>query len=134
MSQLLRFEQRFVVALGHSFRFESHPAIRWGFLIAFLVLLATFCFPSSAQSQAEITVDLATATGTVNSLLFGNNVSFASNGGILWDVRTNDLYPGAKPFIQTIAPSVLRFPGGGLSDDYFWEDAIGYKTIVPAGH
>ena len=131
MSHRLRLEQRFVVALDHAFRFENHPAVRWGFLIPLLILLATFCFPSSAQSQAVITVDLAAATGSVNPLLFGNNVSWFTNGGMLWDVRTNDLYPGAKPFIQNLAPSILRFPGGSLSDDYLWEDAIGYKTTIP---
>jgi alpha-L-arabinofuranosidase/chitodextrinase len=86
---------------------------------------------ASAQAQADITVDVATSAGTVNPLLFGNNVPYAGNAGMLWDVRTNDLQAGAKPFIQTLAPTVLRFPGGSITDEYFWEDGLGYKTIAP---
>ena len=67
----------------------------------------------------------------MNPLLFGNNVVFAGNGGMLWDVRTNDLQSGAKAYVQSIAPPVLRFPGGSISDEYLWEDAIGQKTTVP---
>jgi alpha-L-arabinofuranosidase/PKD repeat protein len=133
VSRFLRSGQRSVASRAHFFRFENRRVVRWSIIIPFVLLLASFCFPSSAQAQADITVDVATSTGKVNPLLLGNNVMFVTNGGMLWDVRTNDLYPSAKPFIQTLAPSVLRFPGGSLSDDYFWEDAIGYKTTIPTG-
>jgi alpha-N-arabinofuranosidase len=104
---------------------------RWCISLASILLLAIFSFASSAQAQADITVDVASSAGTVNPLLFGNNTTYAGNGGMLWDVRTNDLQAGAKPFVQALAPTVLRFPGGSLSDEYLWEDALGYKTTGP---
>jgi alpha-N-arabinofuranosidase len=131
VNHILRSRQRSVVALAHSFRFDNNPVIHSSIIVAFALLLASACFPASAQAQADITVDIATSAGTVNPLLFGNNVPYAGNAGMLWDVRTNDLQAGAKPFVQTIAPTVLRFPGGSITDVYMWEDGLGYKTTAP---
>ncbi len=116
---------------GNPRSFPGRSHFRRQILRAAALLLGIFCFPSLLQAQADITVDFARVTGTVNPLLLGNNVMFPSNGGMLWDVRTNDLQADAVPFVQTIAPTILRFPGGSLSDEYLWEDAIGVKTTAP---
>jgi len=87
---------------------------------------------TAAQTQADITVDATTVTGTVNPLLFGHNVLAPGGGKAIWDIRSNDLHSDAAPFVEDLAPTILRFPGGSVSDEYFWEDAIGYKTTVTA--
>ncbi len=99
----------------------------WRIAIACVLCLATCCLPSSVRAQADITVDVTTGTDTVNALLFGHNVYF---NNAMWDTRTNDLQSAAAPLVRSLAPRVLRFPGGSHSDLYFWEDALGLKTTA----
>lgn len=97
----------------------------WLVAAVLVLYLPTYCLSASEGAQAEISVDVATVTDTVNPLLFGHNV-LLTNG--MWDTRTNDLDTGAAPLVRNLAPWVLRFPGGSVADLYFWEDALGLKT------
>jgi alpha-N-arabinofuranosidase len=127
MSGVSQLISRIVLAFAASFASGGCRIFPWHIATAFVLSLAPCCLPSSVRAQADITVDVTTVTDTVNPFLFGHNVLF-SNG--IWDTRTNDLHAGAAPLVHSLAPSVLRFPGGSDSDLYFWEDAIGLKTAA----
>ncbi len=118
--------------LGPPRSFPGHPPFRHRILPATTLLLAILCVPTLLRAQAVITVDVTKVTGAVHPFLLGNNVMFPSNGGMLWDVRTNNLQADAVPLVQTLAPTILRFPGGSLSDEYLWEDAVGLNVTAPA--
>ncbi|MBM4301822.1 MAG: hypothetical protein FJ121_09895 [Deltaproteobacteria bacterium] len=96
-------------------------------LISLLVVSGT---PACAQDEeARITVNAAVTVNPVNPLLFGQNLLFAGNS--LWNSRLNDIDPAARPLINPITPTVVRFPGGSASDLYLWEDGVGLKTAAP---
>jgi alpha-N-arabinofuranosidase len=98
-------------------------------LLVLLGLLASLspALPRAKEPQFSLTVDMTSPAGTVNPALWGQNVMFTGNG--MWDTRSNDLQAGASPLVQRIRPTVLRFPGGSHSDQYFWEMGIGGKTL-----
>lgn len=96
------------------------------FLIALLVFGPSAC---SEVTNPSITIDVGRPAITVNPLFFGQNVLFAGNG--MWNTKLNDLDPGASSFVKTLSPTIVRFPGGSLSDVYIWEDGIGYRTTSP---
>jgi alpha-L-arabinofuranosidase len=102
--------------------------LRWGMLGAVLLLAG---FTGAAAQEARITVNAACPQGIIDSLLFGENVLFAGNG--LWDSRVDGLAPAVKPFIEALAPTLLRFPGGSAADQYLWEDGLGFKTREAVG-
>ncbi len=67
-------------------------------------------------------------TTVVNPLFFGHNLVFSGNG--LWHTKLNDVDPGAVPFVKNLSPTIVRSPGGNISDLYIWEDGIGYRTTT----
>jgi len=99
-------------------------------LVLFISLLMASGTPAGAQDEeARITVNAAVTVNTVNPLLFGQNLLFAGNS--LWNSRLNDIDPAVRPLINPITPTIVRFPGGSVSDLYLWEDGIGLKTTAP---
>ncbi len=102
------------------------------FLMIFLtVLLALVVSPSSARAQetlSSITINAESLEAPVNPLLFGQNVLFSGNG--MWNTSLNDLTPGVASLVKSIAPTIVRFPGGSFSDRYMWEDGLGYRTAA----
>jgi len=108
--------------------------IRPAFLLA-VILTASLLFGPVTGAGAEVTisVDAAQNQGTINPLLFGQNVLFDSN--TMWDHTQDTLKADAddsnvkvKSTIEALAPTILRFPGGIASDLCIWEDAIGFLT------
>ncbi|RJR43221.1 MAG: hypothetical protein C4567_06175 [Deltaproteobacteria bacterium] len=97
-----------------------------------LMLLAVLSFPGAAAAQevagqaGVIAVDAAGPAATLNPLLFGQNVLFAGQG--FWNPKTGNWDPEAEALAKKLAPTIIRFPGGGVSDFYFWEDGLGYRT------
>lgn len=100
-----------------------------GFLLLVLLLGTGAATLVQAAADSRITVDSGEKLGQVNPLLFGQNLLFAGNG--LWDSKKNDLDPGARPLLQALAPTIVRFPGGSTADLYLWEDGIGVRTSAP---
>jgi len=104
----------------------------WASLLVSLMLLAVLpgLRPPAAQEVAEkagvIAVDAAGPSTSLNPLLFGQNVLFAGQG--FWNPKTDNWEPEALALAKRLAPSIIRFPGGGVSDFYFWEDGLGYRT------
>jgi len=97
-----------------------------------VLLLALLLLVPSAYAQdvgASITVDADLPATAVNPLLFGYNVVFSGNG--MWNTRLNDLDPEAAQLIKSLSPTIVRFPGGDISNLYIWEDGLGYRTAAP---
>ena len=110
-----------------TFPIFSGKLCRLAMLLLSLILAST----TPACSQAEdaiITVNATVTVHSVNPLLFGQNLLFASNS--LWNSRLNDIDPAARPLIKPITPTIVRFPGGSASDLYLWEDGIGLRTTA----
>lgn len=87
----------------------------------------------SALAEVIITVDAAQIQGEINSLVFGQNVFAVDN--TMWDhtqdtlkAEADDSHVNVKASIETLAPTLLRFPGGIASDLYIWEDGLGFPT------
>jgi alpha-L-arabinofuranosidase len=77
---------------------------------------------------ATITVQAGDRLHTLNPLLFGQNILFASNN--LWNHRVNGIDPAARPLVKPLAPTLVRFPGGTASNIYLWEDGLGFRTTT----
>jgi alpha-L-arabinofuranosidase len=104
----------------------------WKFLLAISLLAIPgpgFCQPANPVVQAQILVQAGGPQQVINRKLLGQNVLFAGNG--MWDVRINDLEPKAAQLITRLRPTVLRFPGGSISNLYIWEDGLGVRTVSP---
>jgi alpha-L-arabinofuranosidase len=99
----------------------------WIFL-AFMSWASQAPAQEAAEKAATIVVDAGTPATVLNPLLFGQNLLFAGNG--LWNPRINGLDPGGVKLVKPLAPTNIRFPGGGVSDQYFWEDGLGYRTTA----
>lgn len=66
----------------------------------------------SGLPDAMVIVDLNTEINKISPYIYGNN-------SVIWATR---LYDQSK-FVKQVAdlnPHILRFPGGNLSNDYFW--------------
>jgi alpha-L-arabinofuranosidase len=93
-----------------------------------LAVFLSLSAPLAAQ-EASITVDAKAPAQPVNPLLLGQNILFASN--TLWNTRVKDIDPAVAPLVKRLAPTLLRFPGGSVSDQYLWEDGVGMRTTQP---
>ncbi|AEB09197.1 alpha-L-arabinofuranosidase C-terminal domain-containing protein [Desulfobacca acetoxidans] len=92
-----------------------------------LVVVWLTASPVHGGTQAQIIVSAAVdPKKIINQKLFGHNVLFAGNG--MWDARRNYLETEAECLIKMLQPSVLRFPGGDISDLYIWEDGLGVSN------
>src|SRR5262245_39559161 len=103
------------------------------FLMNYLVLLLTLSLllPSvyAQDREASITVNADLPTAPVNPLLFGYNVVFSGNG--MRNTQANNLAPEAARLIKNLSPTIVRFPGGDISNLYIWEDGLGCRTATP---
>ncbi|MFZ5562464.1 MAG: alpha-L-arabinofuranosidase C-terminal domain-containing protein [Thermodesulfobacteriota bacterium] len=107
--------------------------LAWSWALAFLLL---FFLPAMAAPQTPVghryrcEVDAGQVTGTVCRELFGTNVEWFNNGGGLTDAAgrvDGDL----TRLAMEQGVSVVRFPGGTLSDFYHWENGIGPVSKRP---
>lgn len=87
--------------------------------------MSTFASPVWAQSaKATVSVDIERSLGQCNPLLMGSNIEWTSNGdGLL--TNNDDFEPNRLALVRELAPPILRYPGGTLSDTYHWRDGIG---------
>ncbi len=123
--------------------FSPAPDFKQGFyrrrlprawLLFWIFLALIFCGSQGAAQEAKekvaaIVVDAKAPVTVLNPLLFGQNLLFAGNG--LWSDRINAVDPEGVKLVKPLAPTNLRFPGGGVSDQYFWEDGLGHRTTAP---
>ena len=96
-------------------------------------LAALVAGAGAASDTAVIRVETDNAGPAPSPMLFGNNVIATRGGGgpALYDSRTGAWRPQVFEAAQTLRPTVLRFPGGGKSEHYFWEDGVGKEPRQP---
>jgi alpha-N-arabinofuranosidase len=84
--------------------------------------------PSTEGATARPTVlriDVRRQKGPVSSLLAGSNHRFANNGYGSWDPDTDQPRTGLAPAAREVGLSLIRFPGGSVSNLYDWKSGIG---------
>ncbi len=102
-------------------------SLHW-FLVIALVLLAFGGQVRGDETETVITVNVNLPKHALNPLIFGQNILFASNS--LWNARSDDIDPAAKPLVKNLAPTLVRFPGGTASNLYLWEDGLGFHSMA----
>ncbi len=85
-------------------------------LLCIVTLVFLRNFPLSAQVVARITLDANRKAEPIPALLWGTNVVANRN-----DAAGTVLLPSFVDSSRWIAPSVLRWPGGNVSDHYNWK-------------
>jgi len=107
-------------------------------LLAFFVLLAATPWtpPSAWAGPAAVVcrVDAGRELGETPRGLFGTNVEWFNNGNGLWN-PAGGLNLGLVHLAREQGVSLVRFPGGTLSDFYHWRDGVGPRARRPErGH
>ncbi len=105
-------------------------------LFFLLLPLAQIC----AAEPAKITVALGQSLGPVNRLIFGNNIEAANGkdifssktdtlnpttGQAIWNPETRSLVPEVVAFTKELGIGMMRYPGGCLTHNFNWKDAVG---------
>lgn len=81
--------------------------------------------------QAVVEVDCSQSAARANRLLLGQNLPVSISG--IWNSGANGINEACEILVRGIAPSVIRFPGGGFSDLYIWEDGLSVELGEAAG-
>ncbi len=107
------------------------------------VFIATFCFLLFAAAfvapgawAIEIRVNAQTVEQAVSPLVFGNSVIYSGEAmGFNKAVSSQRQYETARstwnsylPYIHEMGPTVLRYPHGLGSNNFYWKDGIGPIT------
>lgn len=92
------------------------------------------CSPQEAAGPARQTVIVCAVQadrvrGEVPAGIFGTNAEWFNNAGGLWQGHTLDA--GLVRLAREQGITVVRFPGGTLSDFYHWRDGIGARHRRP---
>lgn len=66
-----------------------------------------------ADADVKVTLNLLDTITKVSPYVFGNNANTYST--VMWD------NPGLVNHIKDLNPHVLRYPGGNLSNEFFWD-------------
>ena len=97
-------------------------------------LLATAVVPALfAQSplSASLQVDSSKVIRPIPATLFGSNVEWIWNENGLWNGTTNSVDSRYVPLVKSLAPPLLRFPGGLFADYYDWHNGVGPQASRP---
>ena len=86
--------------------------------VLFFLNLSMLMFSDHAWSANVIEIDAAGIVQRISPLLWGGNIPG-------WDVMKGNLDPQVKTAIEDLNLSILRFPGGNVSDGYHWKDGTG---------
>jgi len=78
----------------------------------------------SASGAVVVTVDVSKEITKVSNLEYGNNTN-----PFMGEIST---VPTLINNISSLSPKILRFPGGSLSDVYFWDQSTTAPTDAPA--
>ena len=88
--------------------------------------------PQPPPARADTTPFAATiALGSLdagrpaNRMLLGNNVQWVDDGDGLFEPGTDRAKPNLLDLAVALHPTVLRYPGGSLSDTYHWRNGMG---------
>ena len=87
--------------------------------------------PASAPGDvlsASLEVDTQTVIRNIPRTLYGANVEWIWNGNLLWQDREHRPDPELVRLAREMGVTLVRYPGGHLSDFYHWHEGVG-----PAG-
>ena len=99
-------------------------------VLPFFVLAFLCAVRSTWGEDAAVSVNASVKAGAVNSLVLGQNVPVSVSG--IWNSTSDNIAAAARNLVDPIWPTLLRFPGGGFSDVYFWEDGLSFRTETVA--
>lgn len=104
-------------------------------LLMVLVLSAgTSC---AAVQSAQLTLGTESARRVISPLLFGSNIQWehAGDGALLPGAngRPDRWFPGLVDAAREARVSILRFPGGDLTNTYRWKNGLGKREQRPDG-
>ena len=83
----------------------------------------TTAIPPGGNAGTTVTVDVSQVLTKVSKYLFGNNTN-----PYMGQYVTE---PVLMSYLTSLSPNILRFPGGSLSDVYFWNSASQQPTDAP---
>ncbi|TDY46241.1 alpha-L-arabinofuranosidase [Alicyclobacillus sacchari] len=90
-------------------RVDSSGAAQSGFLTR---VVTNYLKVGAPTGHATVTVNAASSTGTIPTTAFGINAA-------VWDSGLEN--PTLISLTKALAPDLLRYPGGSISDNYDWE-------------
>ena len=84
--------------------------------------------------KASIHVTADKDIRAIPKTIFGTNVDWSHDGKGLWDVNRQRLDPNLVRLTKELGVSLIRYPGGALSDFYHWRDGIGPQKSRKDAH
>lgn len=81
---------------------------------------------------ARVTIDAAKRGRRIPPDLYGVNIEWFRNANGLWDEGRDRLQPDLLRMSRELGATLIRFPGGFLSDTYDWRDGIGPRPQRPS--
>jgi alpha-N-arabinofuranosidase len=87
--------------------------------------------------KASITIDTGKSIRSIPKTLFGTNAEWKWDGNGIWDREQQALQEEIVELTKAMHVSLIRYPGGTLSDYYHWQDGIGpvekrpFRTSLP---
>jgi len=105
----------------------------------FFLMIIIFIFSPSgwalegntSTSPVVISVFPRQELRTIPREVYGTNIEWFNNGNGFWDVDEKKLDPVLVRMASEQHLSLIRFPGGTLSDYYHWRDGIGPRSLRP---
>jgi alpha-L-arabinofuranosidase len=99
-----------------------------------LAIVCAFCMQSGAVETGSSTIQVTPSQrlNDVSPFIFGAAIEWADNGNGLYDAKTDGLRQDILDLLKPLRLSVLRFPGGILSDYYHWRDGVGNRPDRPS--
>ena len=93
------------------------------------MILLTLSLPAlpadSGEFSTDVSVDTAKPIGAVNTLILGSNLQWVDRGDEMFEPGGMRIAPAMLEHAQALGVTLLRYPGGSLSDLYHWRDGMG---------
>lgn len=99
--------------------------MRLSHLLSSLLCLSLLALPAAAQFNTELSIDTARPIGPVKPLILGNNMQWVDRGDEMFLADGKGFSPVMLEKVKRMGVSLLRYPGGSLSDLYHWRDGMG---------
>lgn len=80
---------------------------------------------ATRATAASVTVDATRIIRRIPATLYGTNVEWRWNGLDLWSESEGRIDPRLTELTRDLGVTVIRYPGGYLSDFYHWRDGVG---------
>ena len=81
--------------------------------------------PSAGTLKANVEVDTGSVIRQIPKTLYGANIEWRWNANGLWLDTSSRSDPDLTRLTRELGLSLIRYPGGALSDAYHWKDGIG---------